>query len=97
MWTGYHGSNQIHLSTRWDSLMEFRRWGMRSAQPLFNTGGLLHKASDLAVPDSALERRRITDINHPIARFLASSWQDVSDLLDEVDRLRALLAEKGPT
>lgn len=91
-WTGYTGSNQIHLSTRYDSLMEFERWGMQSAQPVFNTDGLLYRASELVTPDTAPARGRVTGIEHPVARVIAHSWQDVADLLDEVDRLRALLA-----
>lgn len=89
-WFGYHGSHQIELCAR-DTIMSFRRWGMRSAQPLFCTDGLLYGVKTLAVPDSAPERRRITDINHPDARFMAAAWQDVADLLAEVDRLRGLV------
>ncbi|RKH01479.1 hypothetical protein D7X74_37810 [Corallococcus sp. CA047B] len=86
-WFGYSPSKYIELCSRRDTLMAFRRWGMSSAQPFFCTDGLLHRASDLAVPDTDPTRGRITDINHPDARFIAASWQDVKDLLGMVDAL----------
>lgn len=90
-WRGYATSHQISLDSRatGDEVLAFRRWGMQRAQPVFGTKGLLYPASELLKPDTAPDRRRITAILHPDAEFLAHSWEDVRDLLAEVDRLKA--------
>lgn len=75
------------------SVLEFRRWGMQSAQPTFCTDGLLCTVPEVAAPDTSPERGRITRLNHPDAEAIAHSWQDVADLLAEVDRLRTLVPE----
>ncbi|MFB1482239.1 hypothetical protein [Corallococcus sp. RDP092CA] len=94
MWFGYLRSHDVSLRVRrGDSVMEFKRWGMSGAQPQFCTRGLLYDASKLAVPDTTPGRGRVTDINHPDARFIAASWQDTKDLLGMVDALQARVAE----
>lgn len=96
-WTGYRRSYQIDLmSGRGDEVMGFKRWGMGSAQPVFCTKGLLYSAFGLTegCDPQGGGRDRITEIPHPDARFIATSWQDVKDLLAEVDRLRAALAAR---
>jgi hypothetical protein len=78
-------------------VLGFRRWGMRGAQPVFTVDGLLHSAEELThgCDPTGGGRERITEIPHPDARFLAASWQDVADLLAEVDRLRAEIERRG--
>jgi hypothetical protein len=76
--------------------MEFRRWGTQSAQPLFCTAGYLQELPEVVVPDTAPGRGRVTDINHPDARFIAASWADVAALLARVDELEAQLAQAAP-
>lgn len=93
-WAGYAPNHTISLdsTTTGNEVLGFRRWGMSSAQPVFCTRGLLCAASEMLAPDSAPERRRISKIEHPDAEAIAHSWQDVDDLLAEVDRLRAMVA-----
>lgn len=92
-WSGYTRGQQLGLhGPRMSSVMEFWRWGMRSAQPVFCVDGILHGAAELAAPDTNPHRGRITDINHPDARFLAASWQDVRDLLAHVAALESAAA-----
>lgn len=87
-WFGYLTSRGVGLhGPRMSSVMEFRRWGMQGAQPVFCTDGILQDVSETAAPDTSPGRGRITDINHPDARFIAASWQDVQDLLARVDEL----------
>jgi hypothetical protein len=69
---------------------------MRGAQPVFCSDGILRDAKELLAPDTNPRRGRISAILHPDAESIAHSWQDVDELLAEVDRLRALLGEKTP-
>ncbi|NTX08275.1 hypothetical protein [Myxococcus sp. CA040A] len=101
-WFGYLGSNEVGLHGRGaSSVMEFHRWGMQSAQPVFSVDGILHNMSELVVPDTSVGRGRVTDIANPDARFLAASWEDVRDLLARVDELEgkvaAQVAPSAPT
>ncbi|NRD61477.1 hypothetical protein HRD49_06900 [Corallococcus exiguus] len=93
-WFGYLRTRDVGLhGRRMSSVMEFRRWGLNSAQPLFCTDGILRDLAEVATPDTSPERGRVTDINHPDARFIAGSWQDVKDLLGIVDALQAQVAQ----
>lgn len=95
-WFGYATSYQIYLSgAGGDSVMEFRRWGMQRAQPLFaDARNVLRDVVDIMRPDTSPERKRITEIINPNAQAIAHSWSDVEALLSEVDRLRSALAAK---
>lgn len=95
-WFGYLKNCDVGLyGVRMSSVMEFRRWGMRGAQPVFCTDGILRDLKEVATPDTSRERGRVTDINHPDARFIAASWADVRDLLAMVDALKAELGAKA--
>lgn len=94
-WSGYTRGQQLGLhGPRMSSVMEFHRWGMQSAQPVFCVDGILRDVSELAAPDTNPQRGRITAINHPDARFIASSWEDVRDLLAHVATLEAALVDE---
>ncbi|QDF05045.1 hypothetical protein [Myxococcus xanthus] len=94
-WSGYTRGQQLGLhGPRMSSVMEFHRWGMQSAQPVFCVDGILRDVSELVVPDTNPHRGRITDINHPDARFIAASWEDVRDLLAHVATLEAALEDE---
>ncbi|MFP2898775.1 hypothetical protein [Corallococcus sp. 4LFB] len=88
-WFGYLRTREVSLEGSRDTVMDFTRWGMSGAQPRWSVKGLLEKLADLVVPDTTPERGRVTDINHPDARFMAASWQDTKDLLGMVDALQA--------
>lgn len=94
-WFGYMSNRDVSLEGRGVTVMDFVRWGMSCAQPRWSVHGILEKLADLIVPDTAAGRGRVTDINHPDARFIASSWQDVKDLLVIVDGLRTQLGAKA--
>lgn len=93
-WFGYLGNHDVSLHGRpgMASVMEFRRWGMQGAQPMFCTRGILQTVEEVAAPDTTPGRGRVTGINHPDALFIASAWQDVADLMAMVDRLEQGLA-----
>lgn len=80
-------------------VMDFVRTGWRDAQPRFQVRrsgmGLMTPSSELFQYEVEY-RDDITGIRHPDAEAIAHSWQDVEDLLGELDRLRALLGEKAP-
>lgn len=73
-------------------VMDFVRSGWRDAQPRFQVRrsgmGLMTPSHELFAYEVEY-RDDISGITHPDAEFLAHSWEDVRDLLDEVDRLRA--------
>lgn len=92
-WFGYLSNHDVSLEGRGVTVMDFVRWGMSGAQPRWSVKGFLEKLADLVVPDTAAGRGRVTDINHPDARFIAASWQDTKDLLGMVDALQARVAE----
>ncbi|WP_163869534.1 hypothetical protein [Myxococcus eversor] len=92
-WFGYLRSRSVGLHVRGaTSVIEFSRWGTQGAQPLFSVEGILTDLPELVVPDTATGRGRVTDINHPDARFIAASWEDVRALLTRVDELEAQVA-----
>lgn len=97
-WKGNKDSNAIYLmrARAWgDVVMAFFRWGMQSAQPRFCTDGLIVKPKwAMGPPHHPWE---IVGIDHPDARFIEHSREDIDWLLGEVERLRALahdLADK---
>lgn len=75
-------------------IMDFVRWGMEGAQPRFHPqdSGFMVPVSDL-VRYEVDYRGEITDINCPDAEFLEHSREDIPQLLAEIDRLRAMVAE----
>lgn len=100
-WFGNTGCNSLYLATTHFGrrfVMQFARWGMRGAQPVFQVkkmdGGVMTDAKDL-VEYEVPYRKDISRINHPDAIALERSWEDIQALLAEVDRLRAAL-EKEP-
>ena len=90
-WYGDGAHHQIYLATahsgrRW--VMGFNRWGMRGAQPCFQSGGILRAASDLftfvvgdksvrgiaaAKSDGSVYRYDVSGIDHPDARLIAAA------------------------
>jgi hypothetical protein len=86
------------------TVMDFTRWGRQSARPRFiedlmmidaDTRVVYEVAPDAkARSDRRVYRGDIIDIRHPDAQLIAHAPQDIDDLLAEVDRLTALLAEK---
>jgi hypothetical protein len=94
-WYGTNYTISLDSVVTGNEVIGFRRWGFNGAQPVFCTDGFLFDASGLLTPDTAPDRKRITGIEHPDARAFAHSWQDVEDLIAEVDRLRALIWEKA--
>lgn len=64
------------------AVIVFGRWGMRDADPLFCTDGILEHGEKPCRAD-------IDGIHHPDAEAIASAPEDVRVLLAEVDRLRA--------
>ncbi|MBZ4371447.1 hypothetical protein [Corallococcus sp. AS-1-6] len=93
-WFGYLRTREVSLEGGRDTVMDFTRWGMSGAQPRWSVKGILEKLADLVVPDTTPGRGRVTDINHPDARFIAASWEDVRDLLGMVDALQQSLREE---
>lgn len=76
-------------------VMDFIRSGMGGAQPRFQPGAYRGMVPARDLLQYAVEYRDdITGIDCADARFIESSWSDVADLLDEVTRLRAQLAER---
>jgi hypothetical protein len=96
-WSGYVTNHTISLDSAatGNEVLGFRRWGMQNAQPVFCADGLLCAAAEVLAPDPAPGRGRITRVDHPDAEAIAHSWQDVEELLAEVDRLRALVEEEA--
>lgn len=72
-----------------DVVMDFRRWGMQSAQPRFVTNGIIRKPQWVMGPDH--HPWEIVGIDHPDARFIEHSRSDIDFLLGEVARADTLL------
>lgn len=85
-------------------VMQFARWGMASAQPVFRDDAArqMVKASEVPVyevapkassrDDPRVYRADISGFRNPDAEFIAHARQDVTDLLAEVGRLREQLS-----
>jgi len=110
-WTGNTDTHQLRLSN-WIpghgrcTVMDFTRWGMQDARPRFTDGDrfMVHPQTVYQVAPAATRRDDprvyrgdIIDIRHPDAQLIAHAPQDIDDLLAEVDRLRAALAEAVAT
>jgi hypothetical protein len=65
--------------------MDFWRWGTQSAQPCFVTDGIIRKPEWVMGPPH--HPWEIVGIDHPDARFIEHSREDVGWLLGEVERL----------
>lgn len=82
-------------------VMSFARYGLNSAAPVFwcwrgNVSDEPKRADKLAVPVPGREHHADwwAKIDHPDARFIAEARQLVPELIAEVERLRAALADK---
>lgn len=100
MWRGNVDNQEIRLTTRSKTVMDFVRWGMRCAAPRFQVDGLMDRADEMVTfevarhatsrKDPKVYRGDIVDIRHPDAQFIAAANPSaVLELLAEVDRLRA--------
>lgn len=78
-----------------DTVMTFRRWGMRGAQPVFRVDGILHAGTEFLVRPQSHNPWLITGINHPDAIFIEHAREDVKTLLAEIDRLQAARRAAG--
>lgn len=73
-------------------VVDFTRSGMNGAQPRFRSPrGLMADASTM-LRYEVNYRDDVAGIDNPDAVALERSWEDVDDLLREVERLRGLLA-----
>lgn len=99
-WFGSGGRRRkevnIYLATTHSGrryVMDFARSGMNGAQPRFQPKGMGMVPASQLLTYEVDYRDDITGINTPDAVFIENSWKDVADLLAEVDRLRARVAE----
>lgn len=98
-WYGNTKQHQVYLSTVHSGrrfILTFERWGMQDAQPLFQVHhsdgcGIMTPVTELAEFEVD-HRRDFVGINHPDAKLIAESQTIISELLDEVLRLRAEVA-----
>ena len=107
-WYGNPHGHDIFLATMndrwpgWSVVMDFARWGMKSASPRFiDKTGLMHKAHEDPMPvyqvcpdctdrkDSRVYRQHIVGLRHPDAQFIAHARQDIDDLLAYIECLEA--------
>jgi hypothetical protein len=101
-WFGHGGREKkqinVYLATTHSGhvfVMDFERSGMHGAAPRFHPKGRPMKSVRELVTYEVEYRDDVSGIANPDAIFIENSWADVADLLDEVDRLRALLADHG--
>jgi hypothetical protein len=100
-WFGFMTTRSLYLATQRHGrkvILSFTRWGAsgeRAAQPRFrDSEGRLRDASELALLDAD---HAIIGIDNPDARFMEHITPDVViSLCDEIDALRARLAEHVP-
>jgi hypothetical protein len=72
--------------------MTFWRWGMQGAMPVFrDERQVLRKPIFVTPPEHRHHPWMISAIDHPDARFIEYSREDVDWLLAEVDRLNAII------
>ncbi|MBF0192505.1 MAG: hypothetical protein HQL99_15410 [Magnetococcales bacterium] len=99
-WYGNLKTNHIYLATERGGrtyVMDFARFGMRDAQPRFNTDKGMVKAQDLcrfevgdpdvigyqaAKEDDSVYRYDISEIDHPVARLIAAAPDLLAALLE---------------
>jgi hypothetical protein len=99
-WRGVLSSKSIELQSipgrngnRLLSVMTFWRWGMQSAMPVFrDEQQVLRKPNFTRPPERKHHDWYIGGIDHPDARFIEHSREDIDFLLGEVARLEAELA-----
>ena len=106
-WHG-QGRHDVTLCTQQHGMLYiqgFQRCGMNGAQPVFPDGGYgMTKAMDVArfevcpeatdPADPRVYRGTIRGLRNPVAEYMAAvDAETVLALLDEIDRLRAELAE----
>lgn len=92
-WRGNASSKDVHLRSVKSPLnvvLDYVRWGLQGCIPVFNEGGVLRKAR--LVPSAPHNAWDIVAIDHPDARALEHSWEDIDWLLAEIDELRGLFA-----
>ena len=86
------------------TVMDFTRWGMRSAQPRFSDDDTyMVNAAEMAVwevnraatrsDDPSLYRHDIVDIRHPDADFIAHAREDITRLIRALDAVLAVCDE----
>jgi hypothetical protein len=68
-------------------VMDFVRFGMQEAAPRFRVDGFMERADKFARQRNQHHIGFDLDINHPDAKGLAHSWQDVDDLLADREAL----------
>jgi hypothetical protein len=86
-----------------DTVLTFHRWGMGSAQPVFNRDGLLVDGKTLMVRPESHNPWRVTDIDHPDAQFMVHARTGWPEALDQIAVLRealrivvGTLGQRGP-
>ncbi|WAM28545.1 hypothetical protein [Myxococcus sp. NMCA1] len=93
-WFGWLSSADVVLQAAdWEEVMSFAHMG-RWAQPCFTVESRARRLTDLVTPGAIAGSEPVTDINHPDARFIAASWEDVRDLLAHVATLEAALEDE---
>jgi hypothetical protein len=107
-WFGNTDVHDVYLATPDRGrlyVMQFARWGMSSAQPVFRDDAARQMVKACEAPvyevaptatsrdDPRVYRADISGLRNADAEFIAASRQDVTDLLAEVRRLRALVPE----
>lgn len=109
-WFGNTEGRQVYLATvkygrRF--VMQFRRWGMQAAQPMFRShpgaAGRMMLASEVpvfevcrdatTVEDPRVYRADVVGFRNADAEFIARSRQDVDDLLAMITNARTLTEE----
>ena len=115
-WFGNTEVHNVYLATVQHGrrfVMQFWRWGMQQAQPVFRSqpgdGALMTKASEVpifevcrdatSIDDPRVYRGDIVGFRNADATFIANSRQDVDDLLAAIDAVEAVCAkhEHGAT
>jgi len=105
-WFGNMKMREVYLATVDRGrvfVMDFERWGMSGAQPRFqvrldgNPGSgimrRLDEMGDLGPKMVGSHRNDFVGIDHPDASLIASAPTAMSALLDENERLRAMVTE----
>lgn len=94
-WRGNASSYDVHLRSIRSPLnvvLDYVRWGFQGCIPVFRDGGVLTRARLVAsAPHNAWD---IVGIDHPDARAIEHSWEDIDWLLAEIGRLRDSIVDK---
>jgi len=93
-WRGNASSYDVHLRSLRSPLyvvLDYIRWGFQGCIPVFrDEENILRKAK--LIPSAPHNAWDIVAIDHPDARAIEHSWEDIDWLLHEVDELRGLFA-----